>query len=137
MRNIQLIDFLNVYDYWRNYREFIDTEESKQFLKILIKEEPFNAQFVSLITPGFLEIAPFLKPKYEEEIQIIGDEIPIKEIFLIQKETKPPPRYTDTTLLKLMEKNHLGTKSTRPVIIKLLQTRELTERIKYHYLIKY
>lgn len=112
-----------------------DAQESKQFLKILIKDEQFNAQFVSLISLGFLEIAPFLKPKYQEEIQIIGDKIPIKEIFFVQKETQAPARYTDTSLLKLMEKNHLGTKSTRPVIIKLLQTRQLTERIKYHYII--
>ncbi|UCD02192.1 MAG: hypothetical protein JSV23_04020 [Promethearchaeota archaeon] len=109
--------------------------ESKQLLKILIKEEPFSAQIVSLISPGFLEIAPFLKPKYEEEIQIIGDEIPIKEILFVEKETQPPARYTDTSLLKLMEKNHLGTKSTRPVIIKLLLTRSLTKRVKHHYLI--
>ena len=109
--------------------------ESKQRLKIHIKDEPFVAQLVSLISPGFLEIAPFLKPKYEKEIQIIGDEIPVKEIIFEQKETKPPPRYTDTSLLKLMEKNHLGTKSTRPVIIKLLQTRTLIKRIKYSYII--
>lgn len=110
-----------------------DALESKQFLKINIKDELFNAQIASLITPGFLEIAPFLKPKYDEKIQIISDKIPIKEILFVQKETKPLPKYTDTSLLKLMEKNHLGTKSTRPIIIKLLQTRELTERIQYHY----
>jgi len=109
--------------------------ESKQFLKILIKNEPFNAQIVSLIRPGFLEIAPFLKPKYEEEIQIIGNEIPIKEIFFKQKETKPPSRYNDTSLLKLMERNHLGTKSTRPIIIKILETRKLIKRTQKYYLI--
>ena len=109
--------------------------ESKQKLKIHIKEEPFTAQIVLLISEGFLEIAPFLKPKYDEEIHIIGDEIPVKEILFEQKETKPPPRYTDTSLLKLMEKNHLGTKSTRPVIIKLLLTRKLIERAKYRYFI--
>lgn len=110
-----------------------DALESSQFLKILIIDEPFKAQIVSLISLGFLEIAPFLTPKYDKAIQIISDKIPIKEILLIQKETKPRPKYTDTSLLKLMEKYHLGTKSTRPVIIKLLQTRELTERIKYYY----
>ncbi|MFX0037419.1 MAG: DNA topoisomerase, partial [Candidatus Hermodarchaeota archaeon] len=109
--------------------------ESRQKLKIIIREEPFLAQFVLLISPGFLEIAPFLKPKYDEEIQIIGNEIPIKNILLEQKETKPPPKYNDTSLLKLMEKNHLGTKSTRPVIIKILQTRYLIKRIKYNYTI--
>ncbi|MFX1312478.1 MAG: DNA topoisomerase [Promethearchaeota archaeon] len=109
--------------------------ESKEFLKILIKNETFNAQIVSLISPGFLEIAPFLKPKYEEELQITDNEIPIKEIILNRKETKPPSRYTDTSLLKLMERNHLGTKSTRPVIIKILQTRSFIKRKKYYYLL--
>ncbi|MCK4286862.1 MAG: hypothetical protein KAX18_11695, partial [Candidatus Lokiarchaeota archaeon] len=88
-----------------------DAIESAQILNLLIKDEPFKTQRVSLITQGFLEIAPFLKPQYEEEIQISTNEIPVKEISLNQKETKPPPRFTDTSLLKLMEKNHLGTKS--------------------------
>jgi DNA topoisomerase-1 len=109
--------------------------ESKQILKLLIKDEPFIAQVVSLISEGFLEIAPFLKPKYETEIQIPGNVIPIQEILLSEKETKPPPKYTDTTLLKLMDKNNIGTKSTRPIIIKLLQTRRLIKRIKYVYYI--
>ncbi|MFX0026351.1 MAG: DNA topoisomerase [Candidatus Hermodarchaeota archaeon] len=112
-----------------------EATESKQFLKLLIKDELFNAQIVSLISEGFLEIAPFLKPKYETEIQILGDQIPIKEILFNQKETQPPPRYTDTTLLKLMERNHLGTKSTRPIIIRLLQTRKLIKRMRYQYFI--
>ncbi|MFX1570777.1 MAG: DNA topoisomerase [Promethearchaeota archaeon] len=110
-----------------------DALESKQRLEILIKDEQFISQIVSLISPGFLEIAPFLKPKYDSEIQIVDDVLPIKEIKFLQKETTPPPTYTDTTLLKLMEKNHLGTKSTRPIIIKLLQTRRLIERVKYNY----
>ncbi|MFX1412640.1 MAG: DNA topoisomerase [Promethearchaeota archaeon] len=109
--------------------------ESKQTLNLLIKDERFTAQVVTLISEGFLEIAPFLRPKYDTEIQIVGDQIPIEKILFNEKETKPPPRYTDTTLLKLMEKNHLGTKSTRPIIIRLLQTRKLTQRVKYNYII--
>ncbi|MFX1459833.1 MAG: DNA topoisomerase, partial [Promethearchaeota archaeon] len=112
-----------------------EATESKQFLKLLIKDEPFNAQIVLLISEGFLEIAPFLKPKYDTEIQILGDQIPIKEILFNQKQTQPPPRYTDTTILKLMEKNHLGTKSTRPIIIRILQTRKLIKRMRYRYFI--
>jgi len=112
-----------------------EATESKQFLKLLIKDELFNAQIVLLISEGFLEIAPFLKPKYDTEIQILGDQIPIKEILFNQKQTQPPPRYTDTTILKLMEKNHLGTKSTRPIIIRILQTRKLIKRMRYRYFI--
>lgn len=112
-----------------------DAIESTQILNLSIKDEPFRSQRVSLISKGFLEIAPFLKPKYEEEIQISSKKIAVEEITLNQKETKPPPRYTDTSLLKLMEKNHLGTKSTRPQIIYILQKRQVINRVKYQYFI--
>ncbi|MFX0058105.1 MAG: DNA topoisomerase [Candidatus Heimdallarchaeota archaeon] len=110
-----------------------DATESKQKLKLLIKDEPFKAQIVSLIFQGFLEIAPFLRPHYDTAIQIHGEKIPVKEITLNKKETKPPPRYRDNTLLKLMEKHHLGTKSTRPIIIRILQKRNLLKRSKVQY----
>ncbi|MHA2179965.1 MAG: DNA topoisomerase [Promethearchaeota archaeon] len=112
-----------------------DAQELTQILDLLIKDEPFRAQRVSLISKGFLTIAPFLKPSYEEEIQISSNQIPIKQINLNQKETQPPPRYTDTSLLKLMEKNHLGTKSTRPQIISILQKRQVIKKVKYKYFI--
>ncbi|TFG22764.1 MAG: hypothetical protein EU529_09455 [Promethearchaeota archaeon] len=109
--------------------------ESKQDLDLLIKDEPFKAQIVSLVDPGFLIIAPFLKPKYDTEIQISGDKIPIENIELNEKETKPPPHYTDTTLLKLMEKNGLGTKSTRPAIIEIMKKRKVIDRKNGRYFI--
>ena len=102
-------------------------------LDIEIKEEPFTAQLVALISEGFLEIAPFLKMKYEPDIVITANSLPIEKIAFNKKETKPPPKYTDTTLLKLMERNNLGTKATRPVIIELLCNRELIKRVKRQY----
>ncbi len=109
--------------------------ESKQKLHLKIHDEPFTAQIVSLIQEGYLEIAPFLKSHYDTAIQISGNTVPIKEIHLEKKMTKPPPRYQDPSLLKLMERNNLGTKSTRPQIIKILQSRELIIRKKYQYFI--
>jgi len=112
-----------------------EATEAKTILEVSIKEEPFNAQIVSLISEGFLEIAPFLKRNYDPEIEIIGTELPIDCIVYEQKETQPPPRYSDTTLLKLMERNHLGTKATRPLIIQLLQDRKLIYRSNRQYFI--
>jgi len=112
-----------------------EATEAKTDLKVSIKEEPFNAKSVSLIFEGFLEIAPFLKRTYDSEIEIIGTKIPIDSIVYEKKETQPPPRYTDTTLLKLMERNHLGTKSTRPLIIQVLQDRKLIYRSNRQYFI--
>lgn len=107
-----------------------DATELKINLKLSIKEEPFKSQLVSLISEGYLKIAPFLKPKYDIELEITGNTLPIREIQHNSKETQPPPRYTDTTLLQLMERNHLGTKATRPVIIQLLEKRDLISRVQ-------
>ncbi len=102
-----------------------NASELKTVLKLSIEEEPFISRLISLVSDGFLEIAPFLKPRYDTEIQITGDQIPIERIDLNNQETKPPPKYTDTTLLQLMERNNLGTKATRPTIIQVLQDRNL------------
>ncbi len=105
-----------------------EATESNTKLEIEIKEEKFTAQFVSLFSEGFLKIAPFLKIKYDSDIIITGNSLPIEKIIYNIKETNPPPRYTDMTLLKLMERNNLGTKATRPFIIQILQDRKLLYR---------
>ncbi|MHA1706764.1 MAG: DNA topoisomerase [Promethearchaeota archaeon] len=128
----------NVYDLLvRHYLALFGepARELYQELKLKIKDEPFIAKLTALIYPGFFKIAPFLKPKYDIELNISNNTIPIDKILLEQKTTKPPPRYTDTTLLKLMEKNKIGTKSTRPIIIKILQARKLVKRMKRTYYI--
>ncbi len=107
--------------------------ESKIILKLSIKDEPFVARLVSLISEGFLFIAPFLKRSYYSGPVITSSILPIESIIYNEKETQPPPRYTDTTLLKLMESNSLGTKSTRPSIIQLLQNRNLIYRFENKY----
>ncbi|MFX1398895.1 MAG: DNA topoisomerase [Promethearchaeota archaeon] len=112
-----------------------EATESKQDLNLLIKDEPFKAKVVSLVNLGFLEIAPFLKPRYEAEIQIEGDSLPIQNINLVEKQTTPPSLYTDPALLKLMEKNRLGTKATRPQIIQIMQKRKVIAKIKNRYAI--
>ncbi len=104
--------------------------ESKVFLKLSIKNEIFNSQLATLVSEGFLEIVPFLKRKYDSHIRISSNFLPINEIIFNIKETKPNPEYTDTSLLRLMEKYNLGTKSTRPVIIQILEKRSLIYKEK-------
>lgn len=112
-----------------------EAKESNTKLNLEIKQEPFVSRIVSLVHNGFLEIAPFLKKEYDSDIIIEEDakELPIERILLNKKETLPPPKYTDTTLLQLMERAHLGTKSTRPVIIQILLDRDLIYRHKQQY----
>lgn len=102
-----------------------------------IQQEKFLGQVKILLTPGFYEIAPFLSPKYDVSIPELNKYVnssgslpnyPINKINFDEKETQPPPRYTDTSLLRLMERKNLGTKSTRPAMIQLLIDRKYIQR---------
>ncbi|NVM45239.1 MAG: hypothetical protein HWN79_10005 [Candidatus Lokiarchaeota archaeon] len=121
-----------VYDLLARHYLALFGEQAKELrtkLKLSIKNEIFTSQIVALTYSGFYEIAPFLKKVYQPLFEIQAKELPVKKIFLEEKETQPPPHYTDTTLLKLMEREHLGTKSTRPTIINILVDRKLTNRV--------
>ncbi len=49
---------------------------------------------------------------------------------ILDKETKAPPRFTDASILAIMEKHGLGTPATRARILEVLLLREYVERVK-------
>jgi len=64
--------------------------------------------------------------KFEEQVLPdinIGDEIPIKKVEIVQKETQPPGRYSQGSILKEADKLNLGTKATRFQILQTLYDR--------------
>jgi DNA topoisomerase I len=65
----------------------------------------------------------------EEELPDMnkGEEINVNKIFDEEKETQPPKRYSQASLLKEMEKRNLGTKATRAGIIDTLYDRNYIE----------
>jgi len=52
-----------------------------------------------------------------------NDKVDVKEINKLDKETLPPKRYTEASIIKELEKRNLGTKATRAQIIDNLQQR--------------
>jgi len=53
-----------------------------------------------------------------------GEEVEVKKVEIVRKETEPPPRYTQASIIKEMEKRGLGTKATRSEILKTLYERK-------------
>jgi len=53
-----------------------------------------------------------------------GDKLLVNDILLEEKETKPPARYNEASLIKELEKRELGTKATRADIIAKLYDRK-------------
>ncbi|MBS3168096.1 DNA topoisomerase I [Candidatus Woesearchaeota archaeon] len=63
----------------------------------------------------FLKLDEIELPKFE-----VKDEIYVKKIEVLDKETKPPARYTEASIIKELEKRNLGTKATRSTILQNL-----------------
>ncbi len=53
----------------------------------------------------------------------IGDTLPVKKVSQLEKETQPPPRYSQGSVLKEMEQRGLGTQATRAGILQILYNR--------------
>jgi len=87
--------------------------------------EPFRAEGYRMLSPGWRKYYPYwrvtevLLPELKT-----GDIVDIKEVRNDRKDTRPPSRYSQGSLLQEMEKLGLGTKSTRHDIIQKLYDRK-------------
>jgi len=53
-----------------------------------------------------------------------GDKLKVKKLEMLSKETSPPPRYSQASIIKEMEKRGLGTRATRAAILQTLYNRD-------------
>ncbi len=94
-------------------------------VKIGVKGELFVAAGTRTKVKGWHEFyGPYAKFK-DEELPLVtkGEAVAVKKLELLAKETKPPARYTQASIIKELEKRNLGTKSTRAEIIDTLYKR--------------
>ena len=59
-----------------------------------------------------------------------GDRLKVLKVFIEEKVTQPPPRYTEGTLVKTLEKLGIGRPSTYAVIVKTLKERGYVRVLK-------
>jgi len=90
-----------------------------------ISEEIFRAKSLEIVNPGWRKyyILNAVRPKNLPNIKI-GDMVDVVKVYSEEKETKPPARFTQGSLISEMDELGLGTKSTRHEIIKKLMDRE-------------
>lgn len=120
-------------DEWRIYelvvRRFLATLAPKAVWDIRrVELESEGVKFIAngrkLVDPGWRAVYIYSKAE-EVEIPVVkkDDILRITKKRLEEKETRPPPRYSPSSLIKMMEKLNLGTKSTRHEIIRKLMGR--------------
>ncbi|MGC9144650.1 MAG: DNA topoisomerase I [Nitrososphaeria archaeon] len=97
---------------------------AKKYMKVKADGFDLEADGAAVIDKGWLEVYPFREIR-EKSIPdaAVGEEVLIKDVNVELTFTKPPSRYTPSSLLEWMETNEIGTKATRADIIKTLYKR--------------
>jgi len=99
-------------------------------LKINIdaKNYLFRASGQTLKFDGFLKVYPL---KFEETILpalTVEELLNLKKLLSLQHFTQPPPRFTEASLIKILEENGIGRPSTYAPIISTIQSRNYIEK---------
>ncbi len=87
--------------------------------------EPYLFTGVVTLDEGWTALYPYVKfkdlvlPPIEE-----GQVLRVEGVEMAEKETRPPPRYNQSSLVKELERRGLGTKATRAEIVDTLYRRE-------------
>jgi DNA topoisomerase-1 len=118
---------------WRLYelvsRRFMATLSEEAVMEsnrvdVALSGEPFFARGSRVVKAGWLEYYPYSRQK-DLELPLLqkDDSVELVDKGLEAKETQPPSRYGQGTLIELMEKHNLGTKATRHAILQNLYDR--------------
>ncbi|MHC1586392.1 MAG: DNA topoisomerase, partial [Candidatus Hecatellaceae archaeon] len=67
------------------------------------------------VDEGFYKVYPYFKPRELQWVPELhpGDRLPVLEVKLVKRKTKPPPRLSESELLRLLEAHGIGTDATR------------------------
>ena len=100
------------------------SEELQTHIDFDINGYKFKANGIVIKVPGWREYYTYSKVNEVKLPKVsVGEEIPLKKILVEEKETQPPKRYGQGTIIKKMEELNLGTKATRAEILQKLVSR--------------
>ena len=124
-------------DSWKLYelvvRRFLatlspDAEWATMRIDLDASGQPYIATGSRLTKPGWRTVYSYSEAK-DTILPIVkmGERLKIQSLDLEEKQTQPPPRYTQSKLIQVMEELGLGTKSTRHEVIQKLVVRKYIE----------
>ncbi|KAK8384837.1 hypothetical protein O3P69_014418 [Scylla paramamosain] len=126
------------HDSWRLYeyitKHFIgtlmpDCTYLSTTISLSIGSENFSVTGKQLIDPGFTKVMDWLALQDDEKLPDLkgGEELPILEAKLTERQTSPPDYLTEAELISLMEKHGIGTDASIPVHINNISQRNYVQ----------
>jgi len=90
-------------------------------LKVTVEKKSFTAKGLKIQQRGWTAV---YKSRLEERaLEDLNGPVTVKKLKVEKKETKPPYRYNDASIVSELSKRNLGTKATRSAIIETLKKR--------------
>lgn len=124
-------------DRWKIYelivRRFLATlspDARWRTMKVMLSAagEPYTITGGQITEPGWRKVYPYsAATEYVIPALAAGEPLPLISVAMDEKETQPPPRFTQSRLIQRMEELGLGTKSTRHEVIQKLVSRKYVE----------
>ena len=106
-----------------------DLIQQRGTVSLIIKEEPFSQKYQTTVSLGWTEAMFWKKPRETPSFAFTkGQIVQVKDIRYETFKTKPPPLWNDASLIRRLEVFKIGTKSSRPEIIKKLELRGYIKR---------
>lgn len=111
--------------FWR------DAEIVKQRVSIMLGNLPLNALGGRVTEEGFYEVYPYFRPRVSALPRLRkGESLRVVDVRLVEEWTKPPSRLTEAELLRLMERDGIGTDATRADYPKMIVDRGYAFRVR-------
>jgi len=107
-------------------------ERESMNVSLDVKQEIFIAKGIRTVKAGWHKYyAPYVRVE-EAELPALkeGETVKIKKINKVNKETTPPNRFNQSSIIKELEKRNLGTKATRADILDRLFQRGYVEGVQ-------
>ncbi|MDD5669879.1 MAG: type I DNA topoisomerase, partial [Candidatus Omnitrophica bacterium] len=100
-------------------------------------EYMFSASGTTVVFEGFTALSKKNEEEEEKKKQIPplkqGENLKLESLNPSQHFTKPPPRFSDSSLIKLLEEEGIGRPSTYAPIIQTLIIRDYVQRVKGYF----
>lgn len=131
-------DELKIYDLiWKRTiaSQMKNLKQEQTLLKMSVGEGTFSASGLVTLFPGFLKVYDETREDETGEDKGTlpslkkGDLLDCKQINKVHHETKPPARYTEASLIQIMEKEGIGRPSTYASIITTIQNRGYVKKV--------
>lgn len=120
------------------WRRFLASQMTKAVfdataIDIDVNNYGFHATGTMLKFDGWLKVMPTKFSENELPKVAKGDSLSLQELTPEQHFTKPPPRYSEASLIKILEKEGIGRPSTYAAIISTIVARKYVEKDRSRY----